>query len=229
MANSPMKESSMTELQELRAGPIENQIKNSPPSGANQSQYGSSVPSLSEHAPICIPSPNEYPTLAFYSPSILGYSMSNDAGGSDSTIVQQSLSPSMYWSSPGHVSPITLRCQQPIMYAEPSKSPWDDLRSGDQHLLTRESLRKKGAAPGSSISSVCSRRDAHFCAVCNDFASGYHYGVWSCEGCKAFFKRSIQVLYRLKINVHHIKSVTLINPSNMNSQASESKSETVPV
>lgn len=32
----------------------------------------------------------------------------------------------------------------------------------------------------------------HFCAVCSDYASGYHYGVWSCEGCKAFFKRSIQ-------------------------------------
>ncbi|KAL4641832.1 estrogen receptor beta-like isoform X1 [Arapaima gigas] len=31
-----------------------------------------------------------------------------------------------------------------------------------------------------------------FCAVCQDYASGYHYGVWSCEGCKAFFKRSIQ-------------------------------------
>ncbi|XP_070578779.1 estrogen receptor-like isoform X2 [Ptychodera flava] len=30
------------------------------------------------------------------------------------------------------------------------------------------------------------------CAVCDDVASGYHYGVWSCEGCKAFFKRSIQ-------------------------------------
>lgn len=37
-----------------------------------------------------------------------------------------------------------------------------------------------------------SKRDAHFCAVCSDYASGYHYGVWSCEGCKAFFKRSIQ-------------------------------------
>ncbi|CAM9890491.1 unnamed protein product [Lampetra fluviatilis] len=37
-----------------------------------------------------------------------------------------------------------------------------------------------------------SLRETHYCAVCSDLASGYHYGVWSCEGCKAFFKRSIQ-------------------------------------
>ncbi|CAF2020898.1 unnamed protein product [Rotaria magnacalcarata] len=37
-----------------------------------------------------------------------------------------------------------------------------------------------------------SPEDRRRCAVCSDVASGYHYGVWSCEGCKAFFKRSIQ-------------------------------------
>uniref|UniRef100_A0A8C3J6F7 Nuclear receptor subfamily 1 group H member 3 n=1 Tax=Calidris pygmaea TaxID=425635 RepID=A0A8C3J6F7_9CHAR len=52
-----------------------------------------------------------------------------------------------------------------------------------EHAENPPLKRKKGPAPKMLGNEVCS--------VCGDKASGFHYNVLSCEGCKGFFRRSV--------------------------------------
>ncbi|XP_026643119.1 estrogen receptor isoform X1 [Microtus ochrogaster] len=81
---------------------------------------------------------------------------------------------------------------EPSAYAavrDPGPPAFYRSNSDNRRQSGRERLSNNGEKGGMAVESA---KETRYCAVCNDYASGYHYGVWSCEGCKAFFKRSIQ-------------------------------------
>uniref|UniRef100_A0A8C0YMV2 Estrogen receptor 2a n=1 Tax=Cyprinus carpio carpio TaxID=630221 RepID=A0A8C0YMV2_CYPCA len=159
--------------------------------------FNSPSPSLPvESHPICIPSPytdlgHDFTTLPFYSPALLGYGA---APLSDCPSVRQSLSPSLFWPPHSHVSSVALHQQQTrLQQNHPTGGSWAELTPHDHSEEENcKPLAKRVADAEETSASLRGKADMHYCAVCSDYASGYHYGVWSCEGCKAFFKRSIQ-------------------------------------
>ncbi|XP_033846601.1 estrogen receptor 2a [Periophthalmus magnuspinnatus] len=186
--SSPEKDKPLLQLQEVDSSRAVSRVL-SP-------LMGSSSPALSIEAtpPICIPSPYteltpDYASLPFYSPTIFSY---NSTGLSECSSVHQNLSPSLFWSGHGHVgSSLPLhRSQARPTHTQPAPSPWVEIQPRDSVLMT--SKRRRSQESDEGVVSSGGKSDLHYCAVCHDYASGYHYGVWSCEGCKAFFKRSIQ-------------------------------------
>merc|ERR1712227_864662 len=59
---------------------------------------------------------------------------------------------------------------------------------------------------GDDLYSGNSFHSKHVCKVCGDRASGKHYGLYSCEGCKGFFKRTVRkdLTYSCRDNKHCI-------------------------
>ncbi|XP_041662096.1 estrogen receptor isoform X2 [Cheilinus undulatus] len=134
------------------------------------------------------------------------YSASLDAHGQPSDSSIQSLgsgpaSPMVFVPSSPRLSPFMHPPSN--HYLETSSTPvYRSSVTSSQHRVSREdqcaisdelySVGESGAGAAAAAGCFEMAKEMRFCAVCSDYASGYHYGVWSCEGCKAFFKRSIQ-------------------------------------
>ncbi|KAJ8409698.1 hypothetical protein AAFF_G00217570 [Aldrovandia affinis] len=87
-------------------------------------------------------------------------------------------------NQPGQQMPYYLESASTAVFRANMGSKAPTIREQFSSATDRQSTTTTGASEAT--------KETRYCAVCNDYASGYHYGVWSCEGCKAFFKRSIQ-------------------------------------
>jgi hypothetical protein len=103
-------------------------------------------------------------------------------------------------SSSSHHGYPTLQQQQQqqhqqLLSPQTSCSPISTLSAPSSACSTptiKQQQQQQISSASSTPTSAAAQATKRLCAVCSDMASGYHYGVWSCEGCKAFFKRSTQ-------------------------------------
>jgi len=117
---------------------------------------------------------------------------------SSSTSNVSKLLPSRPSSNPNEMTPLPNYNQNTSMFMNKRRSPinMERLWAGDRSQLSNHgNLSSKDATSFRQATMDLNADDDEeplICMICEDKATGLHYGIITCEGCKGFFKRTVQ-------------------------------------
>ncbi|XP_005097795.1 nuclear hormone receptor family member nhr-41 [Aplysia californica] len=164
-------------------------------------------PNFTPASPPCFPSfstSTVHSPASFRSPSSPSYSPALSTNTTLST--SQSLSPMLPASLSPSTHPLPQLRGQPSTQSVPSPSPSPSTVSKPSTMTPKPALASnKSEAPSTSEATSLKTKNPGNpntmplqeclppCKVCGEKASGFHYGVYTCEGCKGFFRRVLKL------------------------------------